>query len=154
MSNSLSALKRKLERWELEHLRTHAAELDERLRHAEADRDYYRELADSWHDTAGRMIIDLQDDGAAIGINTDGQFIRREVTLVLLTPGQSAELRPLIDEQKTRGGSVIAQVWPDGMRAIRITDEEHDQIHKILRSRSTQEKFKSAAASHAAATLE
>jgi hypothetical protein len=160
-NNPLSALKKKLERWELEHLRRHAEELAARLEAAEENARNGWECAEMWREDALQLMQDMMEDGHQVGLTKNGeiivgggQFIRREATLVLLTPDQSAELRPLMDEQKMLGGSVIAQVWPDGMRVARITDEEHDQIQKTLSSCSTQDKFRSAAAAHIAATQE
>lgn len=71
---TITNLKRKLARWELEHLRHHAAELSERLERTEKDRDYYRELAEFWNDEAMRMISELQDEGADIGLTKDGHL--------------------------------------------------------------------------------
>ena len=71
---TIAALKRKLARWELEHLRRHAAELAEQLEKAERDRDYYRDLADMWWQTHMDMLEQLQDDGAEIGLDKSGQI--------------------------------------------------------------------------------
>jgi len=72
--NTLTSLKRKLARWELEHLRQHAAELAERLEKAERDRDYYRDVADGWWQTHMDLLDQLQDDGAEIGLDKAGQI--------------------------------------------------------------------------------
>ena len=156
---TITNLKRKLARWELDHLRQHAAELFERVERAEKERDYYRELAEFWNDEAMRMISELQDEGADIGLTKGGeivvdascQFIKREATLVTFTNNQSEEIRHLINAQRTYGGSVIAQVWPDGMRVCHIFDDESDKIKMTLKSNSGDQKFRSAVEAHAAA---
>jgi len=80
---TLTHLKRKLARWELEHLRQHAGDLAERLERAEQDRDYYRELAEYWNDEAMRMIVELQEDGAVIGLSKSGE-------ISVITPQEAA----------------------------------------------------------------
>lgn len=73
-NNAIAALKRKLDRWELDHLRQHAADLAARLERAEEDRDYYRETTEFWHEESMRMIESLQNDGAIIGISKEGNI--------------------------------------------------------------------------------
>lgn len=68
----LANLKRKLNRWELDHLRQHAAELAEQLERAKDDVAYYRDLSEHWHNQAMGMITDLQGGGAVIGMAQDG----------------------------------------------------------------------------------
>lgn len=69
---TLNALRRKLEQWELSHLRQHCAELAERLDRAEeraADAEYW---AEHWRENAFQLKRDLMDDGVQIGITQDG----------------------------------------------------------------------------------
>lgn len=80
---TVSALKRKLDRWELQHLRQHAAELAQRLEEAEDARDYYRDCADDWHRQTMSLIADLQEDGAVIGLSQNGE-------LSLVSPPEAA----------------------------------------------------------------
>lgn len=67
-----NALRRKLEQWELAHLRQHCTELAERLERAEAraaDAEYWAEY---WRENAFQLQRDLMDDGVQIGITQDG----------------------------------------------------------------------------------
>lgn len=84
MSDTILAnLRRKLNRWELDHLRQHAAELAASLERSEEEVTYYRELTDFWHNQAMRMIADLQESGAVIGLTQDG-------TLSVIEPTEAA----------------------------------------------------------------
>jgi hypothetical protein len=83
MTRALHALQRRLERWELEHLRQHAAELAQRLEAAELRAaDAERRLSDAeytaefWHDQA----VDLHNAAAEAsdgvpGITIDGRTV-------------------------------------------------------------------------------
>lgn len=83
MTPLLRNLKRRLERWELQHLREHAAELAQRLEAAEqraADAQYRLSLAevlaDSWREEA----LDMQraaaaDGGGKLGITMNGRLV-------------------------------------------------------------------------------
>lgn len=69
---TLNSLRRKLEEWELAHLRQHCTELAERLDRAEeraADAEYW---AEHWRENAFQLQRDLMDDGVQIGITQDG----------------------------------------------------------------------------------
>ena len=160
-TKEITNLKRYLGKWELDHLRRHAAELEERLANAEDAARYEREVGDSWREDAMNLMERLMEEGHEIGLtkhgeivaDAAGQFIKREATLVTFTDKQSEEIRHLINSQKLFGGSVIAQIWPDGMRVGHITEDESDQIQKILKSNSGNQKFRSAAEAHTAAIL-
>lgn len=72
MDKSLNALRRKLESWELAHLREHCAEqaaliesLQERLRHAEM-------VADQWQSEAESLREQAQEEGKTVCLHTDG----------------------------------------------------------------------------------
>lgn len=69
---TLNALRRKLEQWELAHLRQHCTELAERLERAEARAADAEYLAESWRENAFQLQRDLMDDGVQIGITQDG----------------------------------------------------------------------------------
>lgn len=159
-TKEITNLKHYLAKWELDHLRRHAAELEERLAAAEEAARYEREVGDSWREDALNLMERLTEEGHEIGLTkageivvVSGQFVKREATLVSFTDKQSEEIHHLINAQKTFGGAVIAQVWPDGMRVTNITDDEGDQIQKILKSNPGNQKFKSAAQAHTAAIL-
>lgn len=155
--STLTNLKRKLARWELDHLRKHAAELAERLEIAEEDARHGWECAESWREDAMQLMQEMIEDGRDVGLTkaggivlgAAGQMLARGATLVLLTESQSKELSHLIGDQKMHGGSVIAQVWPDGFRAARITNDEHDRIQEVLGSNKNNRTFRSAAEAHA-----
>ena len=71
---TLNSLRRKLEEWELAHLRQHCTELAERLNRAEeraADGEYW---AEHWRENAFQLQRDLMDDGVQIGITQDGEM--------------------------------------------------------------------------------
>ena len=71
---TLNSLRRKLEEWELAHLRQHCTELAERLERAEAraaDAEYWSE---HWRENAFQLQRDLMDDGVQIGITQDGEM--------------------------------------------------------------------------------
>jgi chromosome segregation ATPase len=79
----LRAMKRRLERWELEHLREHSAELAERLEAAEQRvADAERRLTDAeyacdfWHDRAVDMHREAaEQSGGTRGITMDGRLV-------------------------------------------------------------------------------
>ncbi|HWI12179.1 MAG TPA: hypothetical protein VNU48_12675 [Burkholderiaceae bacterium] len=80
------ALQRRLDRWELDHLREHAAALAERLETLEAEaaelrraRDDAEDRAGFWHDQTIGYYHDEQERGAVVGLAVDG-------TLSIVTP--------------------------------------------------------------------
>lgn len=80
MDPTLAKLQRRLERWELEHLRDHAAQLDAALTAArETISKLQDELAGAesraewWREQVMQMQEDMPDD-LAIGITRDGQM--------------------------------------------------------------------------------
>lgn len=79
----LAALRRRLEKWELEHLRQHALELQERLERAEEEAARAWESAEFWRDNALELQEALMADGFTVGITRGGQ-------LVATPPGESA----------------------------------------------------------------
>ncbi|MFM9926930.1 hypothetical protein VLK31_28365 [Variovorax sp. H27-G14] len=83
MTPRLCNLKRRLERWELEHLRQHAADLAERLEaaekratEAEARATHAEYTCDFWHDQAVDAHHAAADAvGGLHGITMDGQLV-------------------------------------------------------------------------------
>lgn len=65
----------RLEKWELQHLRQHAADLAERLERAEGEAARANEDADFWHQQCMNMIAELQDVGTEIGMTKDGEIV-------------------------------------------------------------------------------
>jgi hypothetical protein len=81
MTPELRALQRKLERWELEHLRTLAADVAQRLEEADArEIELQRRVKDAearcdfWHDQAIEAYHAAQDEGAMVGLSVDGSI--------------------------------------------------------------------------------
>ncbi len=70
----LESLRRRLERWELDHLRTLAADLDQRLKQAEQDRDTAWDAAEFWKEEAMDLQKSLEDAGLRVGITQDGRM--------------------------------------------------------------------------------
>lgn len=80
--SALRALTRKLERWELEHLRDHIEELRAQLDAAEqqihalqCDVRQAESWGQMWHDTARAMEDDLEQAGGTLGLTQAGQMV-------------------------------------------------------------------------------
>lgn len=78
---AIAAIRRRLEKLELEHLRSHAAELAEKLERAEEElqairRDlaYAEQCAISWRDDFHRLMEETFQDGGSIGLAKDGSL--------------------------------------------------------------------------------
>lgn len=79
MDKALKAMKRRLEKLELEHLRQHALELHERLEQVESELEQTRACADFWQRDAMQMQEALLDTDFAthrsIGLTKSGEVI-------------------------------------------------------------------------------
>lgn len=79
MDKVLRALRRKLERWELGHLRVHALELHERLECAEAEAQRNEDNAEFWRENYMRMEEAFHDEDFAthrsIGLTKTGELL-------------------------------------------------------------------------------
>lgn len=78
---TVQSLRRRLERWELEHLRRHAAELADRLERAAAELEQAQDeaqrawhMAEHWREEALSLAHELMEAGAVVGITQDGQI--------------------------------------------------------------------------------
>lgn len=71
----LAAIRRRLEKWELDHLRQLALELQERLERAEEEASRAWESAEFWRENAMSLQQELWDEGATIGITKTGQMV-------------------------------------------------------------------------------
>lgn len=139
IDKTIATLKRKLERWELEHLRRHAAELAERLEVAEESARYEREVAESWREDAFNLMEKMMEDGQQIGLTKSGEVVvasiqpkkRLKAILIDTTMDQIQALEPLFKEQKKSGGAIMAQIWKDGIRATLVPEEMLAQIAQI-----------------------
>ena len=77
----IAAMRRRLERWELEHLRALVAQLAMQLEEERAAHERTRECLESaesfgdfWKDRFDDLAADLMADGEQIGITRDGQI--------------------------------------------------------------------------------
>jgi hypothetical protein len=70
---SLKALRRKLEAWELEHLRQHCAEQAQRIEELEQQLRYTESIADQWQREAESYREHLMNEDKTICLNIDGQ---------------------------------------------------------------------------------
>jgi len=80
----LGAMRRRLERWELQHLRQHALELQERMERAEEEAARAWESAEFWRDNAMELQEALMSDGFTVGITKSGQMVATKVDEVAL----------------------------------------------------------------------
>lgn len=71
---SILKLRKKLERWELEHLRQHAADLADRLERAIEDANHEREMADYWHEQATTMMREAMEAGDEVCLSVAGEI--------------------------------------------------------------------------------
>lgn len=81
-TKTIAALRKRLSRWELDHLRTHSAELanrlaiaDERIAVLEAENYRAWRTADSWHEEAMQLVNELQDEGKEVGLTQSGALV-------------------------------------------------------------------------------
>ncbi|KQR55650.1 hypothetical protein [Acidovorax sp. Leaf160] len=79
---TLTALRKRLSRWELDHLRSHCAELAtkldsalERIEQLEAENARAWEVADSWYRDAMQLVDELNDEGKAVGLTVSGSLV-------------------------------------------------------------------------------
>ncbi len=75
----LLTLQRRLDRWELDHLRQHAAELAERLEDAERRLSYADEQAEFWREQCMRLEEAITDkdsgSGRQVGLTLSGDLV-------------------------------------------------------------------------------
>ena len=89
-AKAIAAMRRRLSKWELDHLRTLCAELAERLETAQGRIDELEgevsrawDAAESWRTDAMELMNDLQEEGKTVGLTQDGH-------LVVVTEGGAA----------------------------------------------------------------
>lgn len=73
-----SRIQRRLERWELEHLRAHAADLAERVERLEWEVSNADAAADMWRDSHHRLSEHLDDgtaDARCMGLTRQGELL-------------------------------------------------------------------------------
>lgn len=78
----IKALRKRLERWELEHLRQLAASLADRLEAAEqriealeVESSRAWDTADAWREDAQRLVEELEAAGATVGLTHGGALV-------------------------------------------------------------------------------
>ncbi|WP_426304051.1 hypothetical protein ACN9MJ_13635 [Acidovorax facilis] len=81
-AKAITSLRKRLARWELDHLRTHCAELAKRLETAleridalESEASRAWDVAESWREDAMQMVNELQDKGKNIGLTQSGELV-------------------------------------------------------------------------------
>lgn len=77
----VAAIRKRLDRWELDHLRLHAAQLatelesaKERMESLESEVSSAWSMADMWRDEVNGLAEDLQAAGKTVGMTLDGQL--------------------------------------------------------------------------------
>ena len=96
----LELMRKRLEKWELEHLRELAIQLQDRLERAEADAIQERTFGDHWHREAMSMISELSAEGRTIGLTKSAEI------LVSAPPTSSLEV-PILNEGEIYLGAII-----------------------------------------------
>ena len=72
--STLRTIRARLERWELQHLREHCAQLAQRVEDLELDVTREAGAADHWRNQCQALIEDLQDAGQTVGMTVDGEL--------------------------------------------------------------------------------
>ncbi|BEP93253.1 hypothetical protein GmRootA79_16370 [Acidovorax sp. A79] len=85
VTKAIAALRKRLHRWELEHLRKHAAELadklelaQERIEGLESEVSRAWDTAESWRMDAMDLVNDLQEAGKEVGLTMGGALVVME----------------------------------------------------------------------------
>lgn len=69
---AFAAIRRKLESWELDHLRTLVAQQGDRIERLEDEVDILQQNAEFWERHAHNLMRDVADIGETVGITRDG----------------------------------------------------------------------------------
>jgi chromosome segregation ATPase len=87
MTTAITALRKRLSRWELDHLRAHAAELADKLEAAQHRIEALEEevnqawrWSEHWRDQSQDLANELHEAGKAIGLTKDGELVVVEAT--------------------------------------------------------------------------
>ena len=90
---TLTNLRRRLEKWELDHLRTLCAQQADRIERLETELDIAQESADYWREDAFALTRELMDAGETIGLTRDGQIgvVRNDDDVLTERRGQPIE---------------------------------------------------------------
>ena len=74
-AKQVAAIQRRLERWELDHLRTHALALADRIEHLERELYRTQDEAEYWHSQCQSMVEQLREDSREVGLTQDGTLV-------------------------------------------------------------------------------
>ena len=77
-SPATASIQRRLERWELNHLRQHCAELADKVEDLQRRLDYAEDCAESWrqaHHGLQEHLDNDTDDGRCIGLTMAGELL-------------------------------------------------------------------------------
>jgi phosphoserine phosphatase len=87
-TKAIGALRKRLSRWELDHLRQHCADLAQRLDDAlsridtlESEVSRAWDAADSWRDQTHELVNDLHEAGKTVGLTMGGELVVLAETL-------------------------------------------------------------------------
>lgn len=137
-TKAITTLRKRLSRWELDHLRTHCAELADRLETAqerieslEADNDRAWRTADSWREETMQLINELQDKGQEIGLTQSGHLVAlgKPAQSVAAEPGTTTLTFGIGSRSLSAMGGTLAAIIarPDGTTyGLVVADAEHD----------------------------
>ena len=129
---AITALRKRLDRWELNHLRQIAAELSERLDHAQERIDSLEtevsrawDTAEGWRMDAMQLVSDLQDAGQEVGLTQSGALVAMPANS---HPAAAAQLPAIGTHLPAQGGTLGAIIArPDGTTyGLIVADAEHD----------------------------
>jgi hypothetical protein len=135
-TKAITTLRKRLFRWELDHLRTHCAELADRLEAAqqridalEADNDRAWRTADSWHEETMQLINELQDKGQEIGLTQSGQLVALGRPSTTAPAANPAPLAIAIGTHLPAEGGTLGAILarPDGTTyGLIVANAEHE----------------------------
>ncbi|WP_440105677.1 hypothetical protein [Acidovorax sp. BL-A-41-H1] len=81
-TKAITALRKRLSRWELEHLRAHCAELADKLESAQHRIEALEEEANQawrwsehWRDQSQELANELHEAGKTVGLTIDGELV-------------------------------------------------------------------------------
>jgi predicted RNase H-like nuclease (RuvC/YqgF family) len=74
-NKQVAAIQRRLERWELDHLRTHARALSDRIENLERELYRTQDEAEYWHCQCQSMVEQLRSDAIDVGLTQDGSLM-------------------------------------------------------------------------------
>ena len=74
-NKDIKAIRRRFERWELSHLRTLAAELQDRLERAQEDAEAGWRSSEFWQQNAMELQQELLDQDLNIGLTKEGRMV-------------------------------------------------------------------------------